>query len=101
MIATTTIAPKRADSPAWKQFWVDRGFAKEMKDGGIIDAAPPEVVNKIVQTGPYFMVVVDYRDMSYSHASGIEKVLGYSKEELYRRKFEFLTEILHPDDKEK
>jgi hypothetical protein len=65
-MSAPSITPQRTDTPAWKQFWVDRGFAKEIKDDGIADS-PPDVVKKIVQTGPYFMIVVDYRDMSYSH----------------------------------
>src|SRR5882757_2223933 len=100
-MSAPTITPKRADHPAWKQFWVDRGFAREMKSDGIIVDEMPPVANKIIQTGPYCMVVVDYRDMSYSHASGIEQLLGYTKETLYEGKFEFLMNILHPEDKEK
>jgi PAS domain S-box-containing protein len=103
MTSTTSVEQKlqRLDVPEWKKFWTERNFAEYLKEKKIVNRNLPDVIDKIFHTGPYFFIVTDYRDMSVQYARGIEKMLGYSNEEVYTGKMDFIVNLLHPDDKSK
>ncbi len=86
--------------PDWKKFWDGRGFALEMQSKGIFDKKP-EVINRIFHTGPYFMVVVNYSNMSFEYVQGVDQMLGFSSKEFNEGKLDFLVNLIHPEDKEK
>lgn len=87
--------------PEWKKFWKDRGFTQEMETKGIIKKELPQVTQKIFHVGPYFMVVVDYRDLTFDYVHGTDQMLGIPSEEFYKSNLEFLVNQLHPEDREK
>src|SRR5258706_13300215 len=96
---TNTI--KRVDLPSWKKYWKDRGFVTEMMERGMVQREPPEALNRIFHVGPYFIFVVDYRDMSFQYIKGVQKILGYGDDDFYKKKLEYLVELVHPDDIQK
>ena len=87
--------------PEWKKFWANRGFVKQMEAKGILKKEPPQVIQKIFHVGPYFLVVVDYRDLSFDYVYGPDKMLGIPDEEFYKSNLEFLVDLIHPQDREK
>lgn len=87
--------------PDWKQFWEDRGFAEEMKKNGIVNDLIPGAVSKVFHTGRYFLFVVNYSTLGFEYIRDTHLMLGFSHEELWNGKIEFLVSLVHPDDVEK
>jgi DNA-binding CsgD family transcriptional regulator len=97
---TNEIKPIKRSLSEWRKFWEQREFVVKKQKEAVVNNAP-EFIKKIFHTGPYFVMVIDYQTMSYDYANGIEKVLGYTNEEAYEGKYEFLARLVHPDDMEK
>lgn len=98
---TMSMSPRKLAIPEWKKFWSDRRFALEMKQKGIVSSELPLIMNRLFHTGPYFLLVVDYRDMSFDYVAGATQAFGYTKEHFYSQKLDFLPHLIHPDDVEK
>ena len=84
----------------WKKFWNSRGFTAEITPNGILDRNP-DVIKRIIPTGPYFTVVVNYTNMSFDYVQGVSQLTGFSSQEFYDGKMDFLLGLIHPDDSEK
>jgi DNA-binding CsgD family transcriptional regulator len=95
------ITLQRVEVPQWKKFWTKRDFSDQLIEKKIIKRRPPDVIKNIFHTGPYFFIVADYRDMTVQYMEGIEKMLGYSSQQVYNGNIEFIVNLIHPDDKDK
>ena len=72
-----------------------------MKAKGVLKDQVPDAIKKIFSCGRYFILVMDYRDLTYTHVQGVQSMIGFSNEEFYNGKYEFLANLVHPDDLEK
>lgn len=96
----STPLPRKVGLPEWKQFWRDKSFAAEMWNKRILNDIP-HVVDRIFHVGPYFMVVVNYGTMGFEYVMGVSQMLGFSTQQFYDGKHDFLVGLIHPHDKEK
>jgi DNA-binding CsgD family transcriptional regulator len=95
------LSPQKLGAPAWKKYWEDREFAKEIIERGIVEKQLPETINRIFYTGPYFILVADYRDMSLHYMKGVEGMLGIAPEKVKNFDITTIVALVHPDDVEK
>jgi DNA-binding CsgD family transcriptional regulator len=92
---------KGVDLPTWKRYWRDKGFLTEMEERDMIRRDPPDALNRVFHVGPFFACVVDYRDLSFQYITGLESVLGYDADDLYKKNLDYLAQLVHPEDVQK
>jgi DNA-binding CsgD family transcriptional regulator len=97
----TTLLPRPLTIPEWKKYFSDKYVEREMIANHAVDQLAPSVINKVLEIGHHYEMVIDYRDGRVIFIRGFEEVLGISPDILTKGKFEFLVSLVHPDDVEK
>jgi DNA-binding CsgD family transcriptional regulator len=97
---TPSAVPQRVGVAQWKQFWNDKAFCQDIVTKGIVRKTP-DLLKRIFHVGPYFFVVINYVDMNFELVKGTEQILGFTDEQMYEGKPDFLVSLLHPDDRDK